>query len=188
MRMITIWGFVLLLAGVALSACGPADEAVAPVTYTAYTNAATGLTFAYPETWAISETGEGQITIASNQEVIDEEAYTGGSVVNIFVGPADLFGEDLVAALNELVGLMVENESTTIIREAAATTIQGQEAASVTLAGREGNREVTLEAAIVRGESALAFMAAIYENDDAAADAPIISHIVNSMTLQPVQE
>lgn len=184
-----MFSFVVLSGLLAFAACQAKSPPAIPPRYVAYSSDAIGLSFDYPEQWIVREIGEGEILIASNEALLDRGVYDSGAEVNMLAVPAAAFEGDLVAILNQMVGLVLEDETEAkVVEPASATTINGQEAASVSLSATEGAVKVVLKANVIAANGRLAVVAAIYDEGSADELAPLVEHITSSVRLAAVVE
>ncbi|RMH02174.1 MAG: hypothetical protein D6706_00730 [Chloroflexi bacterium] len=186
---------LLLLASVLflLAACGGGGDGgnSEPINYVTYESPEKGITFEYPEGWATNEVPGGEITIASDPALLDDSnEYEGGAIVTVFAGPADAFEGELTTILDDLVLFLMEDDAdqVEIVNEVASTTINGHDAASVTLSGREAFTDVLLKANVMAGADQIVFVAAMYDDESADKYEPIMDHILNSVELSAPSE
>ena len=181
--LLLLWASVLFLM-VACGGGGGSDSE--PVNYVTYESPEKGITFEYPEGWATNEVPSGEITIASDPALLDDSnEYEGGVIVTVFAGPADAFEGELTTILDDLVLFLMEDDAdqVEIVNEVASTTINGHDAASVTLSGREAFTDVVLQANVMAGADQIVFVAAMYDDERADQYEPLIDHILNSVEL-----
>jgi hypothetical protein len=150
-----------------------------PVTYVTFVSQA-GISFEYPQDWVTQET-EIEIMLASRPELLTGNAYAGGATVNILTGPAGNFQGDLVTILSEVVTLMAEERATEVVTGATAVRINEQEAATVTLAGQEGDTPIRMTAQVIKNDDRIAYLIMIHDRQADRTFGPIMEHIQNSI-------
>jgi hypothetical protein len=165
-----------LLALATLSAC----EAE-PIEYVSYVSQL-GVAFEYPEAWIVEET-ETEIKLVSRAELLTGDAYASGATVDIFAGPAGDFQGDLVTILSEVVALMAEQRTTEVVTGATAVRINDQDAATVTLAGQEGETPIRMTAQVVMNDDRIAYLITIHDLEADKTLGPILEHIRNSIVV-----
>lgn len=179
MKRLFIPVFLVLLLG--LAACGDDTE----VNYLTYSGEA-GVSFEYPESWVITTADSGEINFASSQDLLDASTIATGGVGTVFVTTTEFFGDDIIATLNDLVTFMTEGEAgLQMVAEAERVTINGQEAATVTMSGEDNGVSVALSATLVQQADELAFVMLMYDDSLAAEMEPIMEHVRESVMLGP---
>lgn len=172
---------VILLLPIFLLACGPSEVNLVPYTSPNYL-----ITFQMPAEWAISDNAD-SITIASDEALLTTSSVTGGARINITAAPSFFTGS---AAATEVIDTAVRNfreqESTEIIQEIEATTINTQAAVQTVLRGLDTNgNEIILRYVVIENLTVnqTAVVAAVHDASQNDEYGQLMADIVNSIQL-----
>ena len=147
--------FLFILALLFLIACGGS------VAYSAYSNETMGISFEYPESWALDANAL-EVNVATDESLFaaDTANFNGGAVANISTFPVEVIGADIVTALNQFAGFVAASEEAELGREVATLTINGRDAAQATVNLAENT---TMIVTMIRGDEQVVLIAAVYD-------------------------
>ena len=141
------------------------------------TNDALGLMVSYPEEW-VTDAGDIEMIMASNDAVIIGGDYTEAAAVILFVEPVEKVGRDLIAFMEtELIG----EQAQFVVEQPSKTTINGLDAATVLMARPQGDLDLFLGTALIQKDERVAFVLTVYDSDKEDVFAPILDQIVGSV-------
>ena len=147
------------------------------VAYSAYRNETMGISFEYPESWALDANAL-EVNVATDENLFAANTanFSGGAVANVSILPVDVIGDDIVTALNQFAGFVAASEEAEQAEEVATLTINGREAAQTTVNLAENT---TMIVTMIRGDEQVVLIAAVY---DEAQYADMLTHVAESVT------
>lgn len=174
------FAWLLLLMTLLVACAGRSESRGIAVNYVNYESNSLNISFEYPEGWMVEE-GEGEINVASEAQLLQEQNFTSGGVANITTLSNEFITNDLVGTLSQFVGFMAEGENSSVVSEASAMTINGRDAAQSTLQVTIAeDMEATMVVTLILGQSQSLLIAAAY---DEAPFGEMLNHITESITI-----
>ena len=153
--------FIILLFGFVFAACTPKTDDSDPGWQT-YQNETLGISFDLPDTWVTQE-GDGVITIAINQDALDNEIINGAGASITVATAKDFDGfSDPAGILALFIDYFESGRSDLeLISEPEMITIQDQAASTVTYRGTVQEQSGVFVATIISKEDNIALILTI---------------------------
>ena len=165
MRKLFFFLWLLLLAGCDNQA----------ILYTPYHSVPLGITFEYPESWALAADGiEVNVATDANLFAMDTADFPGGAVANFSIFPPEGVLDNLETTMSQLTDLLVANGDAEEIGVVQKMVVDDHEAVQtrVTLA-----EDTFLRVLMVQGEEQIILLVVIYDE----GSGELVEYMVNSI-------
>ena len=147
------------------------------VRYSTYDSEALGISFEYPEAWAL-EANELEVNVATDESLFaaNAAAFNSGAVVNFSSVPLEAIGGDMATALTQFVNFISANEEAEQVGEMETMVINNHTAVQATVNLGESR---TMIVTMIGGNEEAVLIAAVY---DEAQYADMLAHVIESVT------
>lgn len=178
----------VLLSALLLGGCGSADEELPelPTGFTRFLDEELGLTFAYPEGWALADLPR-VMTVASTEALLatpEISATNPGSLASVAVGnTAQLGSDNPIEILNLLLDSSGARGQVEILEEPNSISINGHQAATATFGSNSNGIPLTLRLTIIRHGDRIVTVSTATPTSMIAETGPLLDDIINSVKI-----